>query len=158
MQINKEMIYIITQTFIEIIILVPTTLAAGFLLVISGVIQKVMNDLDEVTFKFFLTRLEHRAMRSPFALSVSLITSVAAIPYWICFGFNNWWFAAGLILWFVASAVSKILNLPIYKKIKELTNSQSEEIIKERRKLQTANSVRAWLTFIPVVLMVIGFI
>ena len=152
------MITIITQTFIEIIILVPTTLAAGFLLVISGVIQKVMNDLDEVTFKYFLSRLEYRAMRSPFALAVSLITSFAAIPYWICFGFNNWWFTAGLAAWFVASVISKILNLPIYKKIKELTNSQTEEIKKERLKLQTANSLRAWLTLIPVVLMVVGFI
>jgi hypothetical protein len=152
------MVYMLTKTFTEIIILIPTTLAAGFLLAVSGVIQKVMNDMDEVTFKNFLTRLEYRAMRSPFAMSVSLLTSIAAIPYWIIYGFNNWWYTAGLVMWFVAAIASKILNLPIYKKVKELTNSQTEELKKERRKLKTANSVRAWLTFISVILMVVGFI
>ncbi|WP_407310658.1 hypothetical protein [Desulfosporosinus sp. SB140] len=148
----------ITKTFIEIVIMIPTTLAAGFLLAVSGVIQKVMNDLDEVSFKYFLTRLEYRAMRSPFAMSVSLISSIAAIPYWIIYGFNNWWYTAGLVMWFVAAIASKILNMPIYKKIKELTNSQTEELKNERRKLQTANNIRAWLTFISVILMVISFI
>jgi hypothetical protein len=147
----------LTKTFIEIVIMIPTTLAAGFLLAISGVIQKVMNDLDEGSFKYFLTRLEYRATRSPFAMSTSLLTSIAAIPYWIVYGFNNWWFTAGLIMWFVASTSSKFLNLPIYKKVKELTNNQTEALKEERRKLQTANNIRAWLTFISVVLMAIAF-
>jgi uncharacterized membrane protein len=147
----------ITRTFIEILILIPTTLAAGFLLAVSGVIQKVMNDMDEIAFKYFLTRLEYRAMRSPFAMSTSLITSIAAIPYWIIYGFHNGWYTAGLIMWFVASISSKILNLPIYKKVKELSNDQMVELKEERRKLQTANSIRAWLTLISVVLMVIAF-
>jgi hypothetical protein len=66
-----------TGRFAEILILIPTALEAGFLLAVSGVIQKVMND--------------------------------------------------------------------------------SEELKKERRKLQTANDVHAWLTLACVVLMVIGF-
>lgn len=147
-----------TQTFAEILILIPTTLEAGFLLAVSGIIQKVMNDLDEASFKHFLILLEHYAIRSPYALSVSLLTSMAAIPYWIFFGFTHWWFTAGLALWFVASTVSKILNLPIYKKIKELTNSQIVELKLERRKLQTAIEIRAWLTFGSVVLIVIGLL
>lgn len=146
-----------TRTFAEILILIPTALAAGFLLAVSGVIQKVMNDLDGGAFKRFLTLLEHHAMRSPFALAVSLVTSIALIPYWILFGFSNGWFTAGLVMWLVASTVSKILNLPIYKKVKELSDSQIEELKEERRKLQTANDVRSALTFASVVLMVIGF-
>ena len=145
-----------TRTFTEILILIPTTLAAGFLLAVAGVIQKVMNNLDETTFKHFLALLEHHAMRSPFALSVSLLTSIAAIPYWIYFGFGHWWFTAGLILWFVAATLGKVLNLPIYKKVKELSDSQTEALNAERQKLQTANDVRAWLTFASVVLMVIS--
>jgi hypothetical protein len=146
-----------TRTFAEVLILIPTALAAGFLLAVSGVIQKVMNDLDEASFKHFLTLLEQHAMRSPFALAVSLITPIAVIPYWIFFGFSHWWFTAGLVMWLVASTVSKILNMPIYKKVKELTNDQTEELKEERQKLQTANDVRAWLTFASVILMVIGF-
>lgn len=148
----------LSKTLVEVVIMIPATLEAGFLLAVSGVIQKVMNDLDEASFQYFLTRLEYRAMRSPFAMSVSLLTSILAIPYWIFYGFNNWWYTAGLIMWFIAATVSKILNMPIYKKIKELSNSQTEELNKERQKLQSANDIRAWLTFISVVLMVISFI
>ncbi len=145
-----------SQTFAEILILIPTTLSAGFLLAVSGVIQKVMNDLDEATFKRFLTLLERHAMHSPFALSVSLLTSIAAVPYWIIYRFHNVWFTAGLVVWFVGATVSKILNMPIYKKVNELGDGQVEELKEERRKLQTANDVRAWLNFISVILMVIG--
>ncbi len=145
-----------SQAFAEILILIPTTLAAGFLLAVSGVIQKVMDDLDEGAFKYFLTRLEYRAMRSPFALSVSLLTSVAAVPYWFFYGLSNWWFTTGLIVWFIASILSKVLNMPIYKKVKELENTQTESLRGERKKLKTANGIRAWLTFASVILMVIG--
>ena len=146
-----------TREFIEVLILIPTTLETGFLLGISGVIQKVMNDLKEDTFRFFLTQLEHHAMRSPFALSVSLLTSIAAIPYWIFFGFNLGWFTAGLLLWFISATASKIFNMPIYKKIKELSDNQTEELVIQRRKLERANNIRASLTFSSVVLMVMGF-
>lgn len=48
-----------TRTFAEILILIPTAFEAGFLLAVSGVIQKVMNDLDEGSFKHFLKLLEY---------------------------------------------------------------------------------------------------
>ena len=44
-----------TQTFVEILLLVPTALCAGFVIFVAGVIQGVMNDLDEAAFKRFLT-------------------------------------------------------------------------------------------------------
>jgi len=42
------------QTLFEILLLVPTALCTGFLLFIAGVIQAVMNDVDEATFKRLL--------------------------------------------------------------------------------------------------------
>jgi hypothetical protein len=59
-------------------------------------------------------------------------------------------------VWWVAGTCSKIFNLPIYRKVKKLDENQTEELINERRKLQTANYVRAYLTFVCVVLMVIA--
>ncbi len=43
-----------TQTLVEILLLVPTALCAGFVIFVAGVIQGVMNDLDEAAFKRFL--------------------------------------------------------------------------------------------------------
>ncbi len=145
-----------TRDFIEILIIVATTIEAGLLMFISEVIQKIMNELDEATFKHFLGRLEHYAMRSPTAMAGSLLTTIACIPYFIFFGFNNWWFTAGIVVWFLSSVASKIFNLPIYKKVGSLNNMDTAELKEERRKLQTANIIRAMTTFLSVILMVIG--
>jgi hypothetical protein len=147
-----------TQTFAEILLLVPSTLCTGFLIFIAGVIQRVMNDMDETTFHIFLKLLDKRAMRSPYAVGVSSITFFGMIPYWIFFGFNNWWFSAGLILYTIASIVSKSFNLPIYKRIFALKSSDKARLREERKKLQSANILRATIQFTSIVLMVLGFL
>ena len=157
------------QTLFEILLLVPTALCTGFLLFIAGVIQAVMNDVDEATFKRLLGVLVKHALRSPYAITVSSITFVGMIPYWIIYGFSNWWFSAGLIMWVIASIVSKYMVLPIYarvaglaspgfKEVPELKSTDVAQLREERRKLQRANIIRATLSFSAVVLMVIGLI
>ena len=123
---------------------------------VAGVVQGVMNDMDEAEFQRFLTSLYQHAIRSPYALTVSLLTFVGAVPYLIFYGFRNWWFIAGLILWTVASVVSKVFNLPIYSRIFALESSDAAGLKEERRNLQSANIWRATLSFASVVLMVIG--
>lgn len=117
-----------------------------------------MNDVDEATFKRFLTELYKHALRSPYAIGVSSITFVGMIPYFIYYGFSNWWFVAGLFLWVITSIVSKSTNLPIYNRVFALKSSDVTQLREERRKLQSANILRATLSFASVVLMVIGLI
>ncbi len=123
---------------------------------VAGVVQKVMNDMGEAEFKRFLTSMYQHAIRSPYAVTVSSLTFVAMIPYFIYYGFDNRWFTAGLILWLVASIASKVLNLPIYRRVEALESSDVARLQEERRKLQRANLWRAALSFASVVLMVIG--
>jgi hypothetical protein len=147
-----------TQTFVEILLLVPTALCAGFVIFVAGVIQGVMNDLDEAAFKRFLTLLKTRALRSPYAIGVSSITFVGMVPYFIYYGFSNRWFTAGLVLWVITSIVSKSTALPIYARVEALEGSNVSRLKEERRKLQIANKLRATLSFASVVLLVIGFV
>ncbi len=147
-----------TQTFVEILLLVSTALCAGFVIFVAGVIQGVMNDLDEATFKRFLTTMKTRALRSPYAIGVSSITFVGMVPYFIYYGFSNRWFTAGLVLWVITSIVSKSTALPIYARVEVIESSDAARLNEERRKLQTANIWRATLSFASVVLMVIGFV
>ena len=128
-----------TQTFAEILLLVPSVLSTGFLIFIAGVIQGVMNDLDEATFHRFLKLLDKHAMRSPYAITVSTVTFVGMVPYWIFYGFHNWWFSGGLILYVIASIISKSFNLLIYKTIFALEGSDTARLNEEHRKLQRAN-------------------
>ena len=145
-----------TQKLAELLILVPSTLCTGFLLFIAGVVQKVMNGLDEATFQRFLNLLVKHAERSPYAISVSTIPFVASVPYFIYYRLSNLWFSAGLVLFTVASIVSKILVLPIYKKVSELDSTDTAQLSEERRKLQNANRIRAAIQAVSTVLMVVG--
>jgi hypothetical protein len=113
----------LTQTFVEILLLVPTALWAGFVIFVAGVIQGVMNDLDEAEFKRFLILLKTRALRSPYAIGVSSITFVGMVPYFIYYGFSNRRFTAGLVLWVITSIVSKATVLPIYARVDALESS-----------------------------------
>lgn len=147
-----------TQTLVEIMLLLPTALCAGFVLFIAGVIQGVMNDLDEAAFKRFLTLLHTRALKSPYAIGVSSITFLGMIPYFIFYGAGNRWFTAGLAMWVIASIVSKATALPIYARVDATSASDVTQLREERRKLQKANILRAALSVLSVVLMVIGFV
>lgn len=146
-----------TRTFAEILLIIPAVLNTGFLMFIAGVIQGVMNDMDAAAFQRFLTILHKHALKSPYAVTVASITFVGMVPYFIFYGFHNLWFTAGLILWTVASIASKVFNLPIYERIFALESSDVIRLNEERRKLQSANILRATLSFASVVLMVIGF-
>lgn len=145
-----------TREFAEMLIVVATTIEAGLLLFISEVVQRVMNEMEPAHFRRFLGRLEHFAMRSPTVLAGSLLTTLAAIPYFIFFGFGNWWFVAGIIVWFAAAVASKMFNAPIYKRVAGLHDADIAELQELRRRLRLANAVRALTTLASVVLMVIG--
>jgi hypothetical protein len=145
-----------TRTFAEILLMVPAVLCTGFLVFIAGVIQNVMNDLDEAEFQRFLRLLHKHALRSPYAISVSTVTFVGMIPYFYYYGFANLWFTAGLALYTVASIVSKSVNLPIYARILAMEKSDAAGLREERRKLQGGNLLRAAIQSASIVLMVIG--
>jgi hypothetical protein len=146
-----------TQTFAEVLILIPSTLTTGYLMFVATVLQRVMNELDEATFGRFVPLLLRKATRSVYAVVSSSITFVAMIPYLIFYGFQHWWFTAGLAFFVLSSVAGKLLNLPIYNRIAALGYDDVAKLKEERRKLQTANWVRALLCLVSTVLMVIQF-
>jgi hypothetical protein len=146
-----------TRTFAEILILIPSTLTTGYLMFVATVLQRVMNELDEATFGRFVPLLLRKATRSVYAVASSSVTFVAMIPYFLFYGFQHWWFTAGLVFFVLSSVAGKLLNLPIYGRIAASGSGDVARLRKERRKLQTANWVRALLCLVSTVLMVIQF-
>ena len=124
---------------------------------IAGVVQKIMNDLDELEFKRFLNQLDKAAMSDPFAVTVATLPIIAAVGYFVAYGFGHWWFTAGFLVWLVGGTVTKVSNMPIYQWVADPKNNDPEELGKHRRKLQLANNVRAWLTLGSVALMASQF-
>ncbi len=145
------------ETSAEVIILTVNALGAGILLFIAGVLQKMMNDMDEAAFKRFSNALGKTAMSSPFAVTVATLPIIAAVLYYPVYGFGHWWFTAGFVCWLIGSAITKITNMPVYNWLADPNNNDPEELRKKRRTLQLGNNSRAWLTFASVVLMACQF-
>jgi hypothetical protein len=145
------------ETSAEILILTINALGAGILLFIAGVVQKIMNDMDEAAFKKFLNALGRTAMSSPFAVTVATLPLIAAVLYFPVYGFSHWWFTAGLVAWLIGSGVTKVTNMPVYKWVGDPNNNDPEELRKKRHTLQLGNNLRAWLTFASVILMACQF-
>lgn len=154
----KEKKICMTRAFTEILILVLNVASADTLALIAGSIQNVMNTMEEAAFQSFVKQLHTSLQRSPYQLTTSTLHIIALIPYFIIFGFSNWWFAAGAGVSVAASTfVSKPLILPTYKKIYNALESSDTAGLQEwRRKLQTRNRFRAVIQFASVALMVIG--
>jgi hypothetical protein len=146
-----------SQLEAEVLILTINALGAGLLMFISGVLQKIMNQLEELEFKRFVNLLDHTAMADPFAVTVATLPILAAIGYFIAFGFNHWWFIAGIAVWAIGSAMTKVVNMPIYQWLTDSNNTDPEEIRQQRRKLEFGNRIRAWTTLGSVILMACQF-
>lgn len=145
------------ETSAEVLILTVNALGAGILLFIAGVLQTMMNDMDEAAFKRFSNALGRTAMSSPFAVTVATLPIIAAVLYFPAYGFGHRWFAAGFVCWLIGSAITKVTNMPVYNWIADPNNSDPEQLRKKRRTLQLGNNLRAWLTFASVVLTACQF-
>ena len=145
------------ETTAEALILAVNALGAGILLFIAGVIQKIMNDMDDPAFRWFLNHLDRSAMSNPFAVTVATLPLIAAVLYFLAYGFGHWWFTAGFVVWLVGSAITKVTNMPVYTWVGNPNNTDPEELQKQRRQLQLGNNARAWLTLASVALMACQF-
>jgi hypothetical protein len=146
-----------TETSAEIIILVICALGAGILMFAGGVVQKLMNEMDPPEFKKFANALGRAAMSNPFAVTIATLPLFGIIFYFIVYGFNHWWFTAGLIIWFIGSAITKIINMPVLEWVGDPRNIDPEELGIQRRKLQLGNTLRAWITLASIILMACRF-
>jgi len=146
-----------TRTLAEALLLIFTTLSAGTVTFVATVLQPAMNDLDEAAFARFLPSLYRHAVRSVYAVGTSTVPFVAMIPYFIVYKVEHPWFVAGLACFTLASTASKIMNLPIYRRVAELKSDEVAKLREERRKLQGANHVRALISFVSVLLMAVQF-
>ncbi len=104
-----------SEVAVEAIILAINALGCGILLFVSSVVQKMMNGMEPLEFKKFANVFGRTAMSDPLAVTIATIPMFAVIYYFAAFGFNHWWFTAGIAAWMIGSAITKVTNLPIYQ-------------------------------------------
>ncbi len=146
-----------SEAAVEAIILAINALGCGILLFVSGVAQKIMNNMEPLEFKKFMNILGRAAMSDPFAVAIATIPLFAIVYYFVAFGFAHWWFTAGIVIWMNGASITKITNLPIYNWVGKPENTDPEELREKRRMLALGNASRAWITLLSVILMACQF-
>ena len=147
-----------TRNLAEILLFALVAINAALLIFIAGVLRKVMNDMDEFTFKHFVGSLVRHSTKSPFMITVLNIPAIAAIPYFYFYGFGNRWITVGLALWLVAGLASKAIKVPVYKSVAGLQSDDVDRLGKLRTKLNVGNLFQAVLNSVAAALMMIAFI
>jgi hypothetical protein len=144
-----------TQTTAELLLIVPTIFFLSVLMFLSGPLRSTMNKMDNAASKQFISLLFQLGQRSPFLLTITNLTVIGMIPYFIVYGFNNWWFIAGLTTLIISASIAKIIKLPIYKQI-TLLDADTPKWTEAKLSMHKANIFQAAFTFIAVCLMAIG--
>ena len=129
-----------SEAAVEAFILAINALGCGILLFVSGVAQKIMNDMEPLEFKKFMNLLGRAAMSDPFTVAIATIPLFAIVYYFVAFGFAHGWFAAGIVIWMIGASITKITNLPIYNWLGKPENADLEELREKRRCGSRANT------------------
>jgi hypothetical protein len=145
-----------TRSFAETLLFASVTSNAALLLFFAGVFAKMMNAVDEATFKNSTELLVRYSSKSPFMIIVLNLPLIGAIPYCYFYGFSNWWITAGIALWLVAGSVSKMLKLPVYKAVATLKNDDIVQLKEARSKINNGNLLQAALYSVAVIVMAFG--
>ena|ERR1700761_579810 len=144
------------KPIIETLLFASVAVNAALLLFIAGVLRKIMDAVNEATFKNLTELLVRFSSKSPFMIIVLNVPQLIAIPYFYLYGFHNRWFTAGVILWLFAGSAAKVYKLPVYKNIDTLKNDDLTQINEARRKLNAGNIFQAWLYVFATVIMGFG--
>jgi hypothetical protein len=147
-----------TKTLVEILLFGSLVTNVTLLTFFAGVLRKVMNDMDEPTFKQFLDSLVGYSKKSPFMWVVFNIPFLGAIPYFYFYGFANRWLLAGLVLWLVAGGIAKTVKYPIYTAVAALKVGQVAGLSEERKKMNALNVFQAILNLVASVLALVPFV
>ena len=145
-----------TKHLLESWLFASVAVNATLLIFIAGVLRKMMNAVDEATFKNLIALLVRYSSRSAFMIIALNIPLILAVPYYYRYGFSNRWITLGLVLWLVTGSVSKFYKLPVYKSLASLQSTAVFEIKKERGKFNAANIIQAILYSVAAVLVAFG--
>jgi hypothetical protein len=145
-----------TQHFAETLLFTSVAINAALLIFFAGVLRKIMNAVDEATFKNLTELLVSYSSRSPFMILILNIPLLLAIPYFYFYGFGNGWLTAGIVLWLVSGSVAKILKLPAYKGVSVLKSDNNDQLKEMRNKINKGNIFQAAFYSIAVILMAFG--
>jgi hypothetical protein len=145
-----------TRFFAETLLFASVAVNAALLLFFAGVLRKIMNAVNEATFKNLTDLLVSYSSKSPFMIIVLNLPFIGAIPYYYFYGFGNWQITAGLALWLISGSIAKFYKLPAYKAISALNGEDVDQLRAQRKKIDIGNLFQAVTYMVATLIMAWG--
>jgi uncharacterized membrane protein len=141
------------ELLFKISFLILSTLFTGVVLFLSTVLRETFNALTEEQYYAVFSKIIVAGRKSIVINTIVLIPILIFAAYLI-YGFRNWFFIIGALLYILGSFVSSILiNEPVYTQLLETDVSDRTELVRIRGLLNKGNITRAILSLFGTILV-----
>lgn len=131
------------ELFFKISFLILAALFAGVVLFLSTVLQAIFNALTEEQYYAVFSKIIVVGRRSIVINTIVLIPILIFAAYLI-YGFRNWFFIIGALLYILGSFVSSILiNEPAYRQLLETDINDHADLVRIRGLINKGNITRS---------------
>jgi uncharacterized membrane protein len=140
------------ELLFKISFLILSALFAGVALFLATVLRATFNALTEEQYYAVFSKIIV-AGRKSIVINTTILIPILIFAAYLIYGFRNWFFIIGSLLYILGSFVSsRLINEPLYTKLLEANNDQAE-LIRLRGLLNKGNITRATLSLFGTILV-----
>lgn len=140
------------ELLFKISFLIFSALFTGVVLFLSTVLRATFNALTEEQYYAVFSKIIENGRKS-IVISMTVLIPILTFSAYLIYGFRNWFFIIGSLLYIAGSfASSRLINEPLYTQLLKANNDQAE-LIKLRGLLNKGNITRAGFSLLGTVLV-----
>lgn len=141
------------ELLFKISFLILSALFAGFALFLSTVLRATFNALTEEQYYAVFSKIIINGRKS-ILISMILLIPILIFAAYLIYGFRNWVFIVGALLYILGSFVSsRLINEPLYTQLLEATMNDQTELVRLRGLLNKGNIIRSILSLLGTTLV-----
>ncbi|NJM63543.1 MAG: DUF1772 domain-containing protein [Oscillatoriales cyanobacterium RU_3_3] len=140
------------ELLFKISFLIFSALFTGVVLFLSTVLRATFNELTEEQYYAVFSKIIVNGRKS-IVISMTVLIPILTFAAYLIYGFRNWFFIIGSLLYIVGSFVSsRLINEPLYTQLLEANNDRAE-LIRLRGLLNKGNITRSGFSLFGIVLV-----
>lgn len=141
------------ELLFKISFLILAALFAGVVLFLSTVLRATFNALTEEQYYAVFSKIIVNGRKS-IVISMIVLIPILIFAAYLIYGFRNWFFIIGALLYILGSFVSsRLINEPAYTQLLEANINDQAELVRLRGLLNKGNITRAILSLFGMVLI-----
>lgn len=141
------------ELLFKISFLILSALFAGVTLFLSTVLRATFNALTKEQYYDVFSKIIVNGRKS-IVISMIVLIPILIFSAYLIYGFRNWFFIIGALLYVLGSLVSsRLINEPLYTQLLEANINDQAELFRLRGLLNKGNITRAIFSLFSVILV-----